>query len=227
MDVKGVPTFKYSFLYRSFLDYPISTPDFCWDDWWDPWITHLVSLANGFPVTPFALFPEHDIWKEQEFSKSPRAGSFCLTVHCTVYLANNKEKRGHIFHICLKIPDKYPGSLITSSTSYPVVEHYIYIYRQAQVSATLWQGSLLSSVHQHVPHFCQKPVPVCFFYFFFFAFLCCHFLKFIFSRICCSVYLVCRMSTQCDLLFLYLFDTLFYFPLFVDRIQWHNWCVIF
>ena len=98
-------------------------------------MNHTSSLfSKWFSVTPLALFPEHNIWKEWEFSKSLRAGSFCLTVHCTIYLANRKEKRGHIFHICLKISVKYPSSLITNSTFYPVVKHYIY----AKFSATLY-----------------------------------------------------------------------------------------
>lgn len=90
---KGFTPLTTSILHRSILDNPISIPDFCWDGWLDPWITHLVSLVNGFSVTPLALFPEHDIWKEWEFSKSSGAGSFWLIILCSIYLfllANSK-----------------------------------------------------------------------------------------------------------------------------------------
>lgn len=48
-------------LHRSFLDNRISI-SFCWDDWLNPWITHLISLANGYPARPLALFPGRAIW---------------------------------------------------------------------------------------------------------------------------------------------------------------------
>lgn len=48
-------------LHRYFLDNCISI-SFCWDDWLNPWTTRLISLANGYPARPLALFPDRGIW---------------------------------------------------------------------------------------------------------------------------------------------------------------------
>ena len=80
-------------LLKFFMDNPISIPDFYWDGWEDPWVTHKISLvlAKGCPATPLAFSPEHTfltmnllnfmsfaIWTAWEFSKSSNLGSILL-----------------------------------------------------------------------------------------------------------------------------------------------------
>ena len=37
---------------------PISIPGFCWDDWWDPQATSMISLSSGCSVIPLAFSSE-------------------------------------------------------------------------------------------------------------------------------------------------------------------------
>ena len=62
-------------------NHPISVPFspswqcFCWGDWLDLWVTHLIASPRGCLATVLVLPPEHPICTDENFSKSLSPGS--------------------------------------------------------------------------------------------------------------------------------------------------------
>lgn len=48
---------------------------FCWGDWLDLWVTHLIASPRGCLATVLVLPPEHPICTDENFSKSLSPGS--------------------------------------------------------------------------------------------------------------------------------------------------------
>lgn len=75
---------------------------FCWEGCLNLWVTVLVSLENGFPATPLALFPGHIIWKDWGFSKSSNVHYFFAKhfivqlISSCILLQTARKTRSHL-----------------------------------------------------------------------------------------------------------------------------------